>query len=503
MITYQDYQEVLERQSEALKLDFILSAIASHKASDEFKIALDANEYDKQQNSTIMNYISYMYNTSGHKVVDFTASNNKICSNFFHRLNTQRNTYLLGNGVSFTDHKKTIQNEDGTETTIDETKEKLGKRFDIDLKDGAYKALIHAVSFGFWNLDHLVFFTLDEFVPMWDEETGNLRGGIRFWQLQADKPLMVILYEEDGYTRYKKGKDDKTLILVEDKKSYIKKETKSEDGGVEKIEYSNYKSFPIVPLWGSKRRQSTLVGMKGQIDVYDLVKSGFANDLDDVAEIYWIIGGGGGMDNKDFSDFRRRLKLNHIASVDTENSSVTPQTIDIPYQARETFLSDIRNSIYEDFGGLDVHTISASSTNDHIDAAYQPMDEEADDYEFQVTEFIQSILDLIGIEDNPVFKRNRISNQQEQTQMILSASEYLDSETILNKLPFITVDEVSEIMARKDAEMEEQMEMQQAMMGGEEDMEDEDEDEGLEDDEDENDDIDAQLEALLKELEGE
>lgn len=435
-------------------------------ASEEYKIALDADEYDKQQNTTILNYIRYMYNATGRKVVDFSASNNKICSNFFHRLNTQRNTYLLGNGVSFTDHKQKIKNEDGTETTVDETKDRLGKKFDTDLKAGAYDALIHGVSFGFWNLDRLIFFKITEFVPLWDEETGGLRGGIRFWQLQSDKPLMVVFYEEDGYTKYRKANDEQDLIVIQEKRAYITKTTQSEEGGVERIEYSNYKSFPIVPLWGSKKHQSTLVGMQGQIDIYDLVKSGFANDLDDVAEIYWIVNGGGGMDNKDLSDFRRRLKLNHIATVDGENSSVTPQTIDIPYNARETFLNDIRNSIYEDFGALDVHTISASSTNDHIDAAYQPMDEEADDYEFQLTEFISSVLDLMGIDDNPVFKRNRISNQKEQTDMVLSAAEYLDTETILSKLPFITVDEVSEILARKDAETQQQMEMAQAMQMG-------------------------------------
>ena len=36
--------------------------------------------------------------------------------------------------------------------------------------------------------------------------------------------------------------------------------------------------------------------------------------------------------------------------------------------------------------------------------------------------------------------------------MVLSASEYLDEETILKKLPFITVDEVKDILSRKDAE---------------------------------------------------
>ena len=34
--------------------------------------------------------------------------------------------------------------------------------------------------------------------------------------------------------------------------------------------------------------------------------------------------------------------------------------------------------------------------------------------------------------------------------MVLSASEYLDDETILSKLPFISVDEISNILAKKD-----------------------------------------------------
>lgn len=439
-------------------LNWLYSSINKHKSSDEYRIAVEADAYDKQQNTTIMNYIKYMYNQSGKKVIDFTASNNKICSNFFHRLNVQRNTYLLGNGVSFTAHKQTITNQDGTKTIIDETKQKLGNKFDSDLKDGGYQALIHGVTFGFWNLNRLVFFSITEFVPLWDEDTGNLRGGIRFWQLSSDKPLMVILYEEDGYTKYRKDTKEKaTLQMIEPKRGFIQHTTASAEGGVEKIEYSNYDSFPIVPLWGSNLHQSTLVGMRGGIDIYDLVKSGFANDLDDVAQIYWIISGGEGMSNKDLADFRKRLKLQHIATVDEENSKVTPHTQDIPFQARETFLKDIRDSIYEDFGALDVHTVAAGATNDHIDAAYQPMDEEADDYEYQITDFIHSILELMGIDDNPVFKRNRISNQNEQTQMILSAAEYLDSETILNKLPFVTVDEVSEIMARKDKETEANM----------------------------------------------
>ena len=99
-----------------------------------------------------------------------------------------------------------------------------------------------------------------------------------------------------------------------------------------------------------------------------------------------------------------------------------------------------------------MHTVAAGATNDHIDAAYQPLDEEADDYEYQCTDCIQQILGLQGIEDDPIYKRNRISNHMEQVQMLMMEAPYLDEETILNKLPNVTVDEVKEIMKRKDSE---------------------------------------------------
>ena len=447
MYTYQDFIK------ESDKLQALNSAISNHLHSDMYKIAKSADEYDHQRNETIMNYVRTIFTMTGTPVEDFTASNNKLCSNFFRRLNTQRCTYLLGNGVSFSDHKEEIVGEDGVAVTTDTTKEQLGNRFDTDLKQAGYKALIHGVCFGYWNVDRLHIFPLTEFVPLWDEDTGALRAGIRFWRIDSTKPVIAVLYEEDGYTKYKsKAQVGMDFEEVEPKKAYKFTVSVSEEDGEEIVGEENYGSLPIVPLWGSDLHQSTLVGMREKIDSYDLIRSGFANDLTDCAQIYWILENCSGMSDKELARFRDRLKINHIAVADTDNSKVTPYTQDIPYGARAAYLSEIRSGIYEDFGGLDVHAVAAGATNDHIDAAYQPMDEEADNFEYQVIEFIQQILKLIGIEDTPVFKRNRISNQKEQTDMILSAAEYLDEETILSKLPFVTVDEVAEILARKDEE---------------------------------------------------
>ena len=455
ILTFQDF---LESQNDVR--GFISKAINQHTSSEDYQIACSADNYDRQKNDTIYNYVRTIFTGTGSQVVDFTAANNRIACNFFHRLNTQRCMYSLGNGISFSEHKeKRIV--DGVEQTVDLTKEMLGSDFDTALKDGAYKALKHGVSFGFWNFDQLYIFPLTEFVPLLDEDTGALRAGIRFWQLDKDKPMTAILYEEDGYTKFRGGRHSGSLNfeVVQEKKAYKTNFRYTEADGLEVVGGENYGALPIVPLWGSSLHQSTLVGMQRAIDSYDLIRSGFANDLTDCAQIYWILSNCGGMTPAELAQFRDRLKIDHIAVADTDNSSVTPYTQEIPFQARQTYLDSIRAGIYEDFGGLDVHTIAAGATNDHIDSAYQPLDENADDFEYQIITFVKQILSLMGVEDTPIFKRNRISNQMEQVQMVMLEAQYLDEETLLQKLPNISVDEVANILQRRGVENQNRFEI--------------------------------------------
>lgn len=438
LYTYQDFMS--DRGGTDGALGYAVGrAVMSHRSSELFRIAVDANRYDAQKNTTITNYVRTLYSAYGKKDVDRYASNNRITSSFFRRLNTQRMAYSLGNGVTFLNEG---------------TKERLGIDCDTRIRDAGYYALIHGMSFIFLNVDRLHVFKVTEFAPLWDEESGTMMAGVRFWQIDENKPVMAVLYEIDGYTRLRAESNSGNFRVIEEKRAYRYNTVKApSDEEPEVVGEENYNALPIIPLYGSRLKQSTLVGLKESIDAYDLIRSGFANDLQDCAEIYWLLGNAGGMDDADLAQFRDRLKLQHIAVVgDADDVTVTPYTQDIPMNARETFLDRIRTGIYEDFGALDVHSVEAGSTNDHLEAAYQPLDENADDFEYQIIETVQALLRLIGIDDTPQFKRNRISNQREQTEMVLSAADYIDSETILTLLPFITPDMIEEIMARKEAE---------------------------------------------------
>lgn len=436
MKTYQDFLEVAEK-SDRERMEFVLSAINNHKDSDLYKQAVIAKEYDAHRNVTIANFQKLLYTLNGKVIPDNYSPNYKLRSNFFANFVTQETQYLLGNGVTL---KK------------EENKTKLGAGFDTRLQDAAHDALVGGVSYGFWNLDHLEVFDVTEFVPLLDEENGALRSGIRFWQVCTSKPLRATLFEPDGFTQYIRRSGEEMMIL-EPKRGYVAVEATSEIDGTELLAYQNYPGFPIIPMYGNRSKQSELVGQREAIDCYDLIKSGFANTVDDASVIYWTISNGGGMDEIDMARFKESMRRIGVGLVDDDGAKAEAHTLTIPVEAREALLSRISDDLYRDFQMLDVTKLQGGQkTATEITAAYQSMDNKVDQFEYCVIDFLQALFKIVGIEDEPSFTRSKVTNQLEQTQMVLLAANYLDDETILNKLPWLTQEEVAEILKRKATE---------------------------------------------------
>lgn len=435
--TFQDLLEITEKEEE--KKGFILDAIREHKASKDYLIAEDAELYYKHQNPTIMRYQKFIHNQFGQKVPDIWSANNKIASNWYNYFTTQAVSFLLGNGVTF---------------ESEANKEKLGKEFDKTVQKIATHAKNGAVAFGYWNYDHLECFSLNEFVPLWDEENGALKAGIRFWQIDDDKPLRCTLYELDGKTDYIKRQGEELQVLNK-KNSYQQVVKVSEIDGERIFDGGNYPSFPIIPLWNTNK-QSDIVGNQGTLDAYDLMISGLINNVSEGEFIYWILKNCGGMDEKDDAKFIEQLKLTHTAHADgDEGASVEAHNVSVEFEATAEALDRLQNQLYHDFMALKVEDISAGEvTATQILAAYEPLNQKTDQFEFQVIEFINALLKLVGIEDAPTFTRSQVSNQGEALEGILQCAEYLDDEYITTKILTLLGDgdKANEVLRRKDAE---------------------------------------------------
>ena len=437
-------------ENERDRMEFVLDAIREHKGSDLYKTAYDAELYYKHQNPTIMRFQKWIYNQMGQKVPDIWSPNNKIASNWYNYFTTQAVSYLLGNGVTF--GKK------------EQTKDKLGKDFDKKVQDVATHAKNGGVAFGFWNLDHLECFDLTEFVPIYDEDDGGLKAGIRFWQIDDSKPLRATLYELDGYTDYIKRKNEDVDIL-HNKRAYTQIVRKNDIEGETIFDGAPPAGFPIVPLWNINR-QSDLVGNRGTIDAYDLMVSGLINNVSDGEFIYWILKNCDGMTPLDDAKFLEQLKLTHVGHANGDDgASVDAHNVTVEFQATAEALDRLTNQLYSDFMALRVQDLSAGNkTATEITAAYEPINQKTDQFEYCVTEFINGILALAGIEDEPTYTRSQMSNQSETLEMVLQAAEYLDDEYVTTKILTLLgdADKAQEVLKRKDAEAADRYKQQEA-----------------------------------------
>ena len=444
MITYQDLLRVPDDERD--RAQFVKKIIGEHMSSDLYSTAKVADEYDRGKNTTITNYQKTITLVTGQVVPDRYSAVHRSTSNFFNVFITQLNQYLLGNGVDWkgSDPKQ------------------LGKDFDTKLQKAGKNALSGGVSFGFFNYDHVDVFSVLEFAPVYDEEDGMMKAGVRFWQIDDSKPLRATFYELDGYTNYmwssKYEPDDPWIHISEDiyalpKKPYIIRTRTSEIDGTEIYAEENYPTFPIVPLWGNPHHQSEIVGLREKIDAYDFILNGFENDLDN-AQIYWIIKGAGGMDDPDLMHFLDRLHMVGAAAP-AEGQEVMPVEINIPYEARERLLDRLEKQLYKDAMIMNPEDIAGgAATATQIKAAYERQNNKADQFEYCIIDFINHLCAVAGIDNEASFTRSLIVNTQEEVTTVISAAQYLDSEYVTRKILTLLGDgdQADEILRRMDAE---------------------------------------------------
>lgn len=421
MKTYQDW--VLVGDDEAKRKEFVRALINEHKGSEEYRVAKDAYDYFRHKNVTINEYQKILYKVTGEAVPDNYSANFKMASRHFYRFVTQEVQYLLGNGVSW--------NNEGTEEILG-TKT---RSFDRQLINAAKKALWGRVAFGFFNNDHVDVFSILEFIPLYDELDGSMKAGVRFWQIDNYKPLKATVYEIDGYTKYMWSNDPDAQIKDEPKRGYIQKIATTVADGDVIYDYDNYPTFPIVPLWANSEHQSELTGIREQIDCYDLIKSGFANTVDEASIVYWTLQNAGGMDDIDLAKFVKHMKTLHAATVEDDGATATATAIDAPYASREALLDRLDRDLYKDAMALDIDKFSDGNvTATQIRAAYENLSSKCDDFEYQVLDFIDGILAVAGIEDEATFTRSQIVNQEEQLGMILQSAQYLSTDYVTRKI---------------------------------------------------------------------
>lgn len=424
MIEIKTYQDLLSLgKDEKKRKAFVRSLISEHEASDDYKTAKDAYDYFRHRNVTINNYQKLLATVEGSFIPDTISSNYKMATRHLYRFITQEVQYLLGNGISW-----------GKE----DTEKKLGYgRWSIDrqVQDALAKARWGKVAFGYFSNGKVNVFDFLEFIPLFDEMDGSMKAGVRYWQIDKNKPLRATLYEIDGYTKYVWNVKKDSSVHDVKKQKYIKKVATTAAEGDEIYDEQNYPTFPIVPLWANDEHQSALVGLREQIDCYDLIKSGFANTVDEASIVYWTLQNAGGMDDEDLAKFVKQMRDLHATVMDVDGAQAESHTIDVPYAAREALLDRLNRDMYRDAMALDTENIAdGATTATQIRAAYEDLNSKCDKIEYQVLDFLEGIMAVAGIDDEATFTRSQIINQTEMVEVIIQSAPYLPEDYVTQKI---------------------------------------------------------------------
>ena len=318
---------------------------------------------------------------------DYVA-NNRIGYGFYADMVSQKVNTLL-------DELPKIE----TDYLIDD---KFIKNFGYALKAAGERAAAQGV--GYFYLSHNNKFTVfktEDCIPYYDDETGVLRAFIRFWTVGVNIKY-IETYTEQGLTTYCTHPNFRVIKPTTPYK--FRKITDFSGDTIEPL----INKIPIFVLKNNEESRSDLTpNIRSKIDIIDIVNSGFANNIEDFSELYWVVKNGAGMNNNDFNDFIANINRTKkvLLSGDTANSiGVETHQIQIPTEARTRFVEERKKELIQEAGVIDTESLTGSSlTTVAIKAATMKLRQRVSAFEWEVYPIATAVVELYQEYNNVQF----------------------------------------------------------------------------------------------------
>ena len=233
------------------------------------------------------------------------------------------------------------------------------------------------------------------------------------------------------------------------------------DGSIGNIYRHEIGEIPWFPFPNNNVGTSDLKPIKQHIDTYDKVFSGFANDLEDIQEIIFVLTNYGGQDLHEFlSDLKHYKAIKVEDDGDGTQGGVSTLSIEIPVEAREKLLELSRKCIFEQGQGIDPDPQNfGNSSGVALKYLYSLLELKSglQETEFRLAfgRFIRCVCRLIGvkIKDDKIIQtwyRTSVSNDLETAQIASQSKGIISDYTILKNHPW--VDDPDQEQQQIDAE---------------------------------------------------
>ena len=220
---------------------------------------------------------------------------------------------------------------------------------------------------------------------------------------------------------------------------------------------------PFIKFSNNMNETSDLNKYKKQIDLYDKVMSGYANDMEDIQQIIYILENYGGQDLDEFKTNLKRYKTIEVETNEIQGKGdFRTIQIDIPVEARKVILEELKKQIYEFGQGLqqDIESFGNAS-GVALKFFYRKLELKSGitETEFRkgISELVKAILEFKNIPFKKIqqtYTRNMISNDIENAQIAQQSVGVIPTKMILQNHPWI--DDVEEALKLLEEEKAEQ-----------------------------------------------
>ena len=419
-----------------------MKAAQKFRESEQFAYYKYGDDYYKGRNTAIMGRDPKCYVEGFGAVSNPYKANHRLASVYLQKIVDQKVGYLLGNGVNFTDETFKPDN--------------YGPVFDDFMQDLGTTAAKKGRGWVYFYVDKgklkMIEVAPEQITPVYDEND-ELSEIIRQYtrEIGGKEMQITLVYDSDGVTEYHKIKNKWEMTS-----QYGHYSTDlSQYGSVISTEEHSFGAVPFVELKNNPDCLSDLYPIKALIDIYDIVNSDFANNIDDMQDAFFVIKNFQG-DN--YNEFLSQLKKTKAVKVG-EDGDVTTSQLQIPTEARSVFLTLTDANIFKFAMAVDTTKLSGNSlTNVAIKAQFADLDLKTDKFESQVRKFVKDIMDFIGLYEGKTydatvkFNRSMIVNEAEMIEAVNKSAMLLSTKTLLEAHPL--VEDVEDEIKRKAEEPE-------------------------------------------------
>lgn len=204
--------------------------------------------------------------------------------------------------------------------------------------------------------------------------------------------------------------------------------------------------LPFVPFDNNRDCLGDLPMVKDLIDQYDLVTSGFANDLADIQEVIFVLRNYGGEDLNTFLSELKRYKAIKVDGDVAVSGGVETLKIEIPVEARVQFLDLMKKQIFIAGQGVNPDPYNfGNSSGVALKYHYSLLEIKAGllETEFRAAfkHFLRLILHYLELDPElpavQIYTRNGIENEAELAEIAVKSQGIISRRTILQNHPWV------------------------------------------------------------------